>query len=58
MDIFKKLATLIDVKTITTFAIVTAVIYLAVAGKLDAEKIYALALMIITFFFAKQNEAK
>ncbi len=54
-----KIAKLIDVKTIVTFSIVGAVIYLAVTGKLEANKVYELCMIVVTFFFVKKaDEAK
>ena len=52
----EKLAKLIDVKTIVTFAVVGTVIYLAIAGKLDATKLFELCMIIVTFFFVKKAD--
>ena len=52
----EKFAKLIDVKTIVTFGVVGAVIYLGVSGKLDATKIFELAMIIVTFFFVKKAD--
>lgn len=55
----EKFAKLIDVKTIVTFAIVGAMIYLAVTGVLAADKLFELGIMIVTFYFVKKaDEAK
>jgi hypothetical protein len=54
----ERFAKLIDVKTITTFAIVGAVIYLGVIGKLDATKLFELGMIIVTFFFVKESNKK
>lgn len=54
----EKIAKLIDVKTIVTFAVVGAVIYLAVTGKLDSTKLFELGMIIVTFFFVKEADKK
>ncbi len=48
----EKISKLIDVKTIVTFALVGAVIGFTAADKLDAEKVFSLATMAVSFFFA------
>ena len=52
----EKLAKLIDVKTIVTFAIVAAIIYLGVTGKLGSDKIFEMGMIIVTFFFVKKAD--
>lgn len=52
----EKLAKLIDVKTIVTFAIVAAIIYLGATGKLGSDKIFELGMIIVTFFFVKKAD--
>lgn len=47
-----KIAKLIDVKTIVTFAIIGTIVYLAVTGQLESNKVYELGMIIIGFFFA------
>lgn len=54
----EKIAKLIDVKTIITFALIGAVIGLTAAGKLDAEKVFSLATMAVSFFFAVKLNQK
>jgi hypothetical protein len=51
----EKLAKLIDVKTIVTFAVVGVFSYLAVVGKIEPKDFMGVVLMIITFFFAKKS---
>ena len=51
----EKLAKLIDVKTIVTFAVVGVFSYLAVIGKIEPKDFMGVVLMIITFFFAKKS---
>ena len=52
----ERIAKLIDVKTIVTFAVTGAVIYLGVSGKLDPNKIFEIGMIIVTFFFAKKSD--
>jgi hypothetical protein len=52
----EKFAKLIDVKTIVTFAIVGAIIFLGVTGQLDPAKIFELGMIIVTFFFVKKAD--
>lgn len=51
-DQFSKL---IDVKTIVTFTVIAVFAYLSVTGKVSAENFMQVALIIITFFFAKKS---
>lgn len=53
-----KIAKLIDVKTIITFAIVFSTIGLAAAGKISADKIADLALMVVSFYFGVKATEK
>lgn len=50
-----KLANLIDVKTIVTFAVVGVFSYLSITGKIEPKDLMAVVLMVITFFFAKKS---
>lgn len=55
----EKLAKLIDVKTIVTFAFVGAMIAFIATGKLDAKEMVPMVTMVVTFFFAyKATENK
>lgn len=56
MEIIKKIAKLIDVKTIITFSVVGTIVYLSVTGKLEPTKIYELGMIIVTFFFVKKAD--
>ena len=53
-----RLAKLIDVKTIVTFAITAVFAYLAVKRKIPADKVYETFLMIIAFYFGTQHKKK
>lgn len=48
----EKIAKLIDVKTIVTFALVGAVIGFTATGKIDPEKLASMTTMAVSFFFA------
>ena len=55
VEILKQIAKLIDVKTIVTFSLVGTVIFLAVTGKVESQKAYELALIVVTYYFVKQK---
>jgi hypothetical protein len=48
----EKIAKLIDVKTIVTFALVGAVIGFTATDRIDPEKLASMATMAVSFFFA------
>jgi hypothetical protein len=54
----EKIAKLIDVKTIVTFALVGAVIGFTAAGKLQPDAVANLALMAVSFFFGVKATEK
>ena len=54
MEFAKKIAALIDVRTIVTLSLVAAVIYLSVTGKIESQKAYELALIVVTYYFVKK----
>lgn len=55
----EKLAKLIDVKTIITFALVGTTIYLACKGTIEAKDIVLFVGIVLTYFFNKKpDEAK
>ena len=55
MSFKERLAKLIDVKTVVTFAVVGVFSYLFVVGKIEPKDFMAVVMMVITFFFAKQS---
>jgi len=55
LEFAKKISALIDLKTIVTIALVGAVIYLAIVGKIDANKVYELAIIVVTYYFVKKK---
>ena len=52
----EKLAKLIDVKTIVTFALTGVFGYLSVIGKIDPQNYMTIYTMIIGFYFGTQHE--
>lgn len=50
-----ELKALIDVKTITTFIILSVFSYLAISGKITPDNVVQVTFVIITFFFAKKS---
>lgn len=55
-EMVKKVAKLIDVKTIVTFSVVGGVIYLSVTGALEPNKLFELSMIIVTFFFSRKAD--
>ena len=55
MEVLKKIAKLIDVKSIITLLLTCVVAYKAIIGEMDIQEIY---LMIIAFYFGTQVEKK
>ena len=53
MEVLKKIAKLIDVKSIITLLLTCVVAYKAIIGEMDIQEIY---LMIIAFYFGTQVE--
>lgn len=53
MEVLKKIAKLIDVKSIITLLLTCVVAYKAIIGDMDIQEIY---LMIIAFYFGTQVE--
>lgn len=56
MMFLKNLAALIKVKTIVTFIICLVFAVMALAGKIDADKVMQVVLVVIAFYFGTQNE--
>jgi hypothetical protein len=54
----EKFAKLIDVKTIITFAIIGAIVYLGIVGRLGSDKMFELGLIIVGFYFGTQSQKK
>lgn len=51
-----KVAKLIDVKTIVTFALTAAFVYLSVTEKIEPQLFMTIYTMIIGFYFGTQHE--
>jgi len=51
-----RLAKLIDVKTIVTFALTAAFVYLSVTGKIQPEIYMTIYTMVIGFYFGTQHQ--
>ncbi len=56
--IFEKTAKLIDVKSIITFAIVFTYLILAMMGKVQADKLESIVLVVVSFYFGIQHQKK
>ena len=58
VTIGKRVAALLNVKTIVTFVITGVLATLALNGALDADKALTVITMVITFYFGVQHEKK
>ena len=58
VTIGKRVAALLNVKTIVTFVITGVFATLALNGTLDADKALTVITMVITFYFGVQHEKK
>lgn len=56
MKIRERIARLIDVKTLVTFALTAAFVYLAVIDKIEPQIFMTIYTMIIGFYFGTQSE--
>lgn len=56
MKIRERIAKLIDVKTLVTFALTAAFVYLAIIGKIEPQIFMTIYTMIMGFYFGTQNE--
>ena len=52
----ERLAKLIDLKSIITLAMTTALIYGFVVGKIDGKEFLVYVAMVLTFYFGKGKE--
>lgn len=55
MKIKDRLAKLIDVKTIITFAVTGLFCYLGTTGEIPSDKVWEAFLIIISFYFGTQS---
>lgn len=60
MEVLKKIgakfANLIDVKSLTTLALMCAFVFLSVTGVIAAEQFLQIFLVIITYYFTKKSD--
>ena len=57
-EIVKKIAKLIDVKSIITILMSLLVCYLAIVGKIEMETFMAITMSIITYYFTRKKEGE
>lgn len=55
-EILKKIAELLKVKTIVTFAVVTVFSILALQGRIEADNVMIIVSMVVSFYFGTQHE--
>lgn len=51
----EKIAELIKVKTIVTFALVGTVVYLGITGKIEPKDVIMMAMVVLTYYFTKKE---
>lgn len=56
MKLRERLAKLIDVKTLVTFALTAAFVYLSVIGKIEPQIFLTIYAMVIGYYFGTQHE--
>ena len=56
MKFRERIAKLIDVKTIVTFALTAAFVYLSIIGEVKPEIFMTIYSMVIAFYFGTQHE--
>lgn len=57
-NVLKKLANLIDVKTIATFVILAVYATLALTSKIEPDGVESITLMVLAFYFGTQHQKK
>ena len=55
-EILKKIAELLKVKTIVTFAVVAVFSVLALQGRIEADNVMIIVSMVVSFYFGTQHE--
>ena len=58
MEFLKKLADLINVKTIVTLVVIAVFAYLALTGSITADNVMIVVSTVIAFYFGTQHEKK
>lgn len=56
MKFRERIAKLIDVKTIVTFALTAAFVYLSIIGEVKPEIFMTIYTMVVGFYFGTQHE--
>lgn len=56
MKLKDRIAKLIDVKTLVTFALTAVFVYLSITGKIQPEIFMTIYSMVIAFYFGTQHE--
>lgn len=56
MKFRERIAKLIDVKTIVTFALTAAFVYLSICEKIEPQLFMTIYTMVIGFYFGTQHE--
>ncbi len=56
--IVKKLANLIDVKTMVTLAVIAVFVVMALTGKVESESVMNVVIMVVSFYFGTQHQKK
>ena len=57
-EIVHKLAELLKVKTIVTFAVVTIFFVMALKGQIQPDNVMLIVSMVVSFYFGTQHEKK
>lgn len=55
-ELLQKLAMLLKVKTIVTFAVVTVFAVLALKGHIQPDNVMVIVSMVVSFYFGTQHE--
>ena len=55
-DVVKRLAELLKVKTIVTFAVVAVFSVLALNGRIQPDNVMIIVSMVVSFYFGTQHE--
>lgn len=55
-DFIRNIASLIKVKTIVTFLILSVYAVLALKGSISPDKVDSLAMLVVAFYFGTQHE--
>ena len=55
-EILKKIAELLKVKTIVTFAVVAVFSVLALRGRISPDNVMIIVSMVVSFYFGTQHE--